>query len=221
MTGDAQIGELMAELAAGRMPPADARVLVVPAPSTTHAAVLAFTAHHLVAADVPDRWIQDQVRHDPFTAPTSPEFLRELGRRAGHQAGTVDVVFIAPAGSANGAPLAVREVLPDSQPRVERARRYRRDVRAWQTLDRAGLIVIGRGLGGRWEASYEVAPVRRGRGLGRQLAATARTLIPPTDTLFLQASPGNAASIRAAIGAGYTAVGAEVLFGGRVRSDPA
>jgi hypothetical protein len=221
MTGDAQIGDLMAELAAGRMPPTDARVLVVPAPSTTHAAVLAFTAHHLIAADVPGRWIQAQVRHDPFTAPTSPAFLLELGRRAGHPAGTMDVVFTAPAGSASSAHLTVHEVPPDSQPRVERARRYRRDVRVWQTLDEAGLIVIGRGLGGRWEASYEVALTHRGRGLGRQLATTARTLIPPTDTLFLQASPGNAASIRAAIGAGYTVIGAEVLFGGRVGSDPA
>ncbi|HKA70133.1 MAG TPA: GNAT family N-acetyltransferase [Actinomycetes bacterium] len=220
MSGDAQIGELMAEVAAGRMPPTDARVLVVPAPSTTHAAVLAFTAHHLIAADVPDRWIQEQVRRDPFTAPTSPAFLLELGRRAGHPAGTVDVVFAAPAVGSNGAALAVREVPLDLQPRVERARRYRRDVRVWQTADGAGLVVIGRGLGGRWEASYEVAPARRGHGLGRQLAATARSLIPPDDTLFLQASPGNAASIRAAIGAGYIVIGAEVLFGGLVGSDP-
>ena len=220
MTGDAQIGELMAEIAAGRMPPTDARVLVVPAPSTTYAAVLAFTAHHLIAADVPDRWIQERIRHDPFTAPTSPAFLLELGRRAGHPAGTVDVVFTAPAVSASAAPLAVREVPLDSQPRVERARRYRRDVRVWQLLDGAGLLVIGRGLGGRWEASYEVAPDQRGRGLGRQLAATARGLIPPADTLFLQASPGNAASVRAAISAGYAIIGAEVLFGGRVGSAP-
>ncbi|HKE52028.1 MAG TPA: GNAT family N-acetyltransferase [Actinomycetes bacterium] len=219
MTGDAQIGALMADLAAGRIPPVDAQVRVVPAPSTTHAAVLAFTGHHVIAADVPDRWIQQHVRHDPLTAPTSPAFLLELGRRAGHPAGTVDVVFTAPAVSTDLARLAVREVLPDSQPRVERARRYRRDVRVWQTLDEAGLVVIGRGLGGRWEASYEVTPEHRGRRLGRQLAATARTLIPPNDALFLQASPGNAASLRAAIGAGYTVVGAEVLFGGRVGQD--
>lgn len=218
VTGDAAIGELMAEVAAGRMPPADARVEVVPAPSTTHAAVLAFTAHHLIAAEVPEQWVHDQVQDDPLTAPTSPRFLLELGRRIGHPARTLDIVFAAPALTADGAPLAIAEVAPDAQGRVERALRYRRDVRAWETPDGTGLLVLGHGLGGRWEASYEVAPAHRGRGLGRQLATAARALVPPADTVFLQASPGNAASVRAALAAGYTVVGAEVLFGGRLRS---
>ena len=225
MSGDAVLGDLMADLAAGRMPPADARVVVVPAPSTTHAAVLAFTAHHVVAADVPDAWVQERTKHDPFTAPTSPEFLLELGHRIGRPAGTVDVVFAAPAATPPAATppgatpdtLPVREIEPSAaEHRVKRALRYRRGVRTWQTTDGTGLLVIGRGLGGRWEASYEVTPGARGRGLGRRLAATARTLIPPGDTAFLQASPGNTASMRAAIGAGYIVLGAEVLFGGRL-----
>ncbi|MCI0688483.1 MAG: hypothetical protein L0Y54_14795 [Sporichthyaceae bacterium] len=216
MTGDASIGALMAEIAAGRMPAPDAGVEVVPAPSTTHAAVLAFTAHHLIAADVPDDWVQARVRHDPFTAPTSPEFLLALGDRIGRPAGMVDVVFGAPAADPDSAPLELRRAGENGSGRVERARRYRRAVQAWETADGAAVLVLGRGLGGRWEASYEVQPAQRGRGLGRLLAATARCLVPPGATVFLQASPGNAASMRAAIGAGYTVIGAEVLFGGRL-----
>ncbi|MGH9244157.1 MAG: GNAT family N-acetyltransferase, partial [Acidimicrobiales bacterium] len=52
----------------------------------------------------------------------------------------------------------------------------------------------------------------RGRGLARRLAAAATTLIPPGEPLFAQVAPANTASLRALLAAGYSPIGAEVLF---------
>jgi len=59
--------------------------------------------------------------------------------------------------------------------------------------------------------AYEVAPAARDRGLGRRLAASAGRFVDG-EPLFAQVSPGNAASMRACLAAGYTPIGAEVLF---------
>jgi hypothetical protein len=76
----------------------------------------------------------------------------------------------------------------------------------------AGVLVVGRGLAGRREMAFEVDGSARDRGLGRALAAAAPTLIPEGEYVFAQASPGNAASVRAVLAAGYTPIGSEVLF---------
>ena len=95
-------------------------------------------------------------------------------------------------------------------PRVSRANRYRVDVRAYEAD--GGLLVLGRGLAGRWEVAVEVDPAYRGRGLGRRLAAAAPGLLPPGEPLWAQVAPANVASLRAFLAAGYRPVGAEVLL---------
>ena len=95
-------------------------------------------------------------------------------------------------------------------PRVARAERYRVDVRAYQVP--GGLLVLGRGLAGRWEVAVEVDPGYRGRGLGRRLATAAPGLVPPGEPLWAQVAPANVASVRAFLAAGYRVVGAEVLL---------
>ncbi|WP_433337373.1 GNAT family N-acetyltransferase [Spirillospora sp. CA-294931] len=57
-----------------------------------------------------------------------------------------------------------------------------------------------------------VEPGARGRGLGRSLARAARHLAP--GPLWAQIAPGNAASVRCFLAAGFEAVGAEVLLVG-------
>ena len=99
-----------------------------------------------------------------------------------------------------------------SHRRVARANRYRRDLQVLGDRDGGGLLVLGRGLAGRWEVAFEVEPERRGRGLGRALARSARHLVPAGEPLFAQVSPGNVASVRALLAAGYAPVGSEVLF---------
>jgi hypothetical protein len=106
--------------------------------------------------------------------------------------------------------LALTELDDADHPRVRRARRYRDDVRIWAAD--GGILIMGRGLGGRWEAAIEVDEVRRNAGLGRQLAAAARHLVPEDRPVWAQIAPGNAASVRAFLAAGYVPVGAEALL---------
>jgi len=72
--------------------------------------------------------------------------------------------------------------------------------------------MLGRGLAGRWEVAVEVAPEHRGQGLGRALARAAPALVPSGEPLFAQVSPGNVASVRAFLAAGYRPICSEVLF---------
>src|SRR6185437_3781298 len=95
-------------------------------------------------------------------------------------------------------------------PRLARAHRYRDEVRAWQAD--GGIVMLGRGVGGRWEVAVEVDQDRQGRGLGRRLALAARHLVPGGAPLWAQIAPGNVASMRAFLAAGYEPAGAEALL---------
>jgi len=81
---------------------------------------------------------------------------------------------------------------------------------AWQA--EGGVVMIGRGIAGRWEVAVEVDPEHRGRGLGRTLAIAARHLVPAEAVVWAQIAPGNAASVRAFLAAGFQPVGAEALL---------
>jgi hypothetical protein len=74
------------------------------------------------------------------------------------------------------------------------------------------VLVLGRGLGGRWEAAVEVEPGTRNGGVGRALAAAARHVVPDGRPVWAQVAPGKASSLRAFLAAGYAPVGAEVLL---------
>ena len=97
-----------------------------------------------------------------------------------------------------------------AHPRIARALRYRDDVRAW--LADGGVVLLGRGVAGRWEVAIEVEPGHRGQGLGALLAIAARHLVPAGRPLWAQIAPGNAASVRAFLAAGFRPVGAEALL---------
>jgi hypothetical protein len=204
--------ELLEAAARGRFPPPDAAVEVLPPASGGPTdAVCAFTAHHVVAAPVEADWVHERVRRDPLTAPVSAAFLAELGSRLGAAPGTVDVVLAAAA--LDGPPPL--ELVEDGgdHPRAQRARQMRIGVRVLRTPAGDGHLILGRGLAGRLEASFDVATAARGDGLGRGLALAARHVAPEGAAVFAQVAPGNAASLRAVLAAGYMPLGAEVLFG--------
>ena len=196
-------------MAGGRPPAADGAVTVLPrAAGGAAAAVLGFTAHHVVAADVDPGWVRSVLPPGSLSAPLSARFLAALADRVGAEPGAFDAVLVAPA-----AAVPLPGLVPAAaagHPRMARADRYRVDVRAY-AVDGA-LLVLGRGLAGRWEVAVEVDPAYRGRGLGRRLAAAAPGLVPPGEPLWAQVAPANVASLRAFLAAGYRAVGAEVLL---------
>jgi GNAT superfamily N-acetyltransferase len=208
------VADLLSRVAAGYPPPEDGEVEVFGQPPGPVAAVLGFTAHHVIAADVDPAWVHHTLPPDDLGAPMAATFVAALASRIGRRPGSLDVVLVA-AGADGDPPVELVElvdVAPPDHPRVERARRYRQELRVWQTADGAGLVAVGRGLAARWEAAYEVELDARGRGLGRRLVSAARHLVPTGAHLWLEIAPGNVASLRSALAAGYTPVGAEVLM---------
>jgi GNAT superfamily N-acetyltransferase len=204
-----RLAALVEEAARGRFPAADGALEVLPPPPGAAMAVVAFTAHHVIAAAVEPAWVRAQLPGDDLSAPMGARFLVALGDRIGRQAGSLDVVLAAP-GLAGEAELV--EVDAADHPRVVRAHRYRRDVRVFAAGAGAAVVVVGHGLAGRTEVAIEVDPAARGAGLGVRTLAGARRLFGEDEVVFAQVAPGNAASLRAFLRAGFEPIGCEVLF---------
>lgn len=200
--------DLLAGIEAGRFPEPDGLVEVIRPECDRDIGVFAFTAHTVVSADVEPDWCAAHLPDGDLSAPVSPPFLTALASRLGRRINLVDSVLLAPA-LPGPPPVPMAEIEPAGHPRVARALRYRAGVRTFAT--EGAVLVLGRGVGGRTEAAVEVDPGARGRGLGRALAAAARHLCGGT-AVWAQVTPGNAASVRAFLAAGYCPVGAEVLL---------
>jgi len=207
------LADLLRRAAAGDPPPADGSVTVLPQAPGPVAAVLAFTNHHVIAADVEPAWVHDRLAHGDMSAPVAAPFLHALGQELGRPFDNLDLVLVAigrpgPPGS------DLVEVPSDhTHVRVARSLIYRTEVRTFSTPGGDGVLIIGRGLAGRWEAAFEVDPSVQGRGMGRALAAAAVRLIPVGEPLYLQVSPGNVSSLRAVLATGsFKPLGAELLY---------
>jgi hypothetical protein len=194
------------EVAAGRFPPADGRVTIVPAPSQRDAGVLGFTAHAVIFIDADPGWVTSQLPDGDLAGPLSPAFLHALCEHTGREAHTIDILCVAPA-LPGPPPIALTSGTDADHPRLARALRYRDSVRAWRAD--GGIVTIGRGIAGRWEVSIEVDLGRRRSGVGRALAAAARHLLPAGTPLWAQIAPANVASVRAFLAAGFQPAGAE------------
>lgn len=193
----------------GDFPPADGGVTILPQPSTRDAGVIALTGHSVVITDADTDWVVAQLPAGDLAATLSPRFLHALAARTHRVAHSTDILACATALS--GPPPAALQAEPNpAHPRFARALQYRDEVRAWRT--RGGLVMVGRGLGGRWEVAVEVDAAYRGCGLGRSLAEAARHLVPDSAPLWAQIAPGNAASVRAFLAAGFRPIAAEALL---------
>jgi len=205
----AALAAILAEAAAGRFPPADGNVTVLPQPSPRDAGVVALTAHSVVFTDADPGWVRSRLPAGDLSAPLSPAFLAALAAHTGREAHDTDMLTCAAA--LPGPPaIELTELADPAHPRISRALRYRDDVHAWQAA--GGVVLVGRGLAGRWEVALEVDAGHRGRGLGRSLAFAARHLVPGGGALWAQIAPGNAASVRAFLAAGFAPVGGEALL---------
>jgi hypothetical protein len=206
------LGRVLLAAAAGRFPSLDGRTDVVPSPPGRSDAVVGFTAHHVVAADIAGDDVLARLPRGDVGATMDVRFLAWLGERLRSVPGMVDAVLVADALEGEPHEMGLVEVAAASHPRVERSARYRTDLRTFDDERRRAVLTIGRGLAGRLEVSVEVDPAHRDVGLGRHMAEAARTFVPPGEPLFAQVTPGNAASLRAFLAAGYRPIGSEVLF---------
>jgi GNAT superfamily N-acetyltransferase len=201
-----RLAVLLEDAARGRFPEPDGLVEVLP-PAGTAMAVVGFTAHFAIAADVPEAWLRERLPDDDLLAPLSAPFLAELGRRIGRSDDGIDVVLAA--GGLEGE-AALRETGAAAHPRAARAFARRADVRVFE--GDGAVVTFGRGLAGRAEVSIEVDRAARGRGVARRALVEARRLVGPDGVVFAQIAPGNAASLRAFLRAGFEPIGSEALF---------
>lgn len=207
-----ELAEILDAAAAGRFPPPDGGTTVLPQPCERDVGVIAFTAHSVVFTDEDPRWVRGTLAAldcDRLAATMHPRFLGALLERTGRRMDTIDLLTVA-SPLAGAPPLRLTELADAAHPREVRARQRRDDIRIWAAD--GGLIILGRGVAGRWEAAIEVDEGRREAGLGRALATAARHLVPTGQPIWAQQAAGNARSVRAFQAAGFRPVGAEALF---------
>jgi len=207
-----RLAEILDAAAHGHFPPPDGGTDVLPQPSQRDAGVIAFTAHAVVFLDDDPEWVRTTMAGidcDDLATTMNPRFLTALLDRTGRSVDTIDLLTVAsPLPGAPPVPLS--EITDPDHPRVRRARMRRDDVRVWAAD--GGLVILGRGVAGRWETAIEVNEQVRHRGLGRALATAARHLVPAGEPVWSQQAAGNARSIRAFQAAGFRPVGAEALL---------
>ncbi|MGW5558130.1 GNAT family N-acetyltransferase [Micromonospora sp. NPDC003944] len=209
---DRTLAEILDAAAHGHFPPPDGGTTVVSQPSHRDAGVIAFTAHSVVFTDEDPQWVRRtlaSVDCDPLAATMNPRFLGALLDRTRRRTDTIDLLTVA-SPLTGPPPLRMIALVDADHPREVRARRRRDEVRVWAAD--GGVVVLGRGVAGRWEAAIEVDDERRRRGLGRALATAARHLVPDGQPVWAQQAAGNARSVRAFQAAGFRPVGAEALL---------
>ena len=208
------LAAMLAAAATGVFPPVDGVVEVHPPDTDGTGAIVEFTGHSVVLTD---RDPTELVRRgaDGFGGVIHPDVVRWLAGPKGW-IGTHDVVLVGR--GTGGGPLPVRDDLFD-HPRVVRARAHRRDVVVLG--DERGFVTLGTGLVGRREISVELLGPG-GTGAGRALIDGGLGASSPGELVWAQVSPGNAASLRAFLAAGFTPIGAEILLApGQWASDQA
>ncbi len=82
----------------------------------------------------------------------------------------------------------------------------------YQDPRRSALAVISTGIAGLTELSFELEPGHRGTGGGARLAADALSAVPSGQLAVAAVAPGNAASLRALLDAGFKPLGSLQLF---------
>ena len=207
-----RLAVLLDHAAHGRYPAPDGDVEIVPPPPGRAQAVVAFTAHSVIATSLDEASLRPLLPPGDLGAAMHADTLSHIGRCLGATPGSVDVVLVAMGAEEEQRLLLRPDESLQGHPRVTRARRYRTNVSVLSDERQRVAVVLGQGLAGRWEISVDVDDSYRGQALATAVVSAARRLLPPDVPVWAQVAPGNAASLRAFLSAGFTPVGAEVLF---------
>lgn len=197
--------------ARGRFPAADGSAEVVEPWLAGVEAVVSLTGRAYIAtsysADELARW-----HLDGFGSALDPRFVSWLAGPDGW-CDCVDLLMVA-AGTGTGAghdALPRLDDLDDAHTgdRAAHARAVRSDVVLHG--DERGSVTLASGIAGLAEIGVEVAEGRRSRGGGRALVRDALTLVPAGEPVLAAVAPGNAASVRAILAAGFSPIGSVQL----------
>jgi L-amino acid N-acyltransferase YncA len=206
------LAELLTAAATGRPPQPDGSWRRVPPWRPGVEAVLAFTGHAVVAVadDVSDREL-DRLGVDGIGGAHHPRVLTAL---AGPE-GWVDSLDLVLAARSTGGPDALVD-RPDlaAHPRVRWAGAVRDDVRVlgYAEPDTRSVATLSRGIGGLTELSVELEQAVRGHGHGARFVHAARSAAPPGELVLAAVAPGNVASLRAFLRAGFAPVASVQLL---------
>ena len=214
------LAELITAAADGRFPEADGGWRRVPPWRPGLEAIIAFTAHAVlaVAPDITDQRLIS-LGVNGFGGAADPRLITAL---AGPD-GWIDSLDMLMAGRGTGRagepPRLVGRPDLATHPRAAFAVRLRDQVRPMGYADRSrgALALISCGIAGLTELSFELEPQRRGQGGGSELVRDALTAIPAGQLVMAAVAPGNAASVRALLAAGFVPLGSLQLFRRAVR----
>jgi hypothetical protein len=212
---DHQLAGLITAAATGRFPAVDGGWRRVPLWRPGLEAIIAFTGHAVlaVAPDISDERLAS-LGVDGFGGAHDPRLVTALAGPGGW----IDSLDIVMAGRGTGQagqpPRLVDRPDLAAHPRAAFAAMIRDQPRAMGYPDpgRLALAVISRGIAGLTELSFELEPGRRGRGGGAGLVRDALSTIPSGQLVLAAVAPGNAASVRALLAAGFVPLASIQLF---------
>ncbi len=207
---------LITAAAAGRFPDPDGGWQRVPPWRPGLEAVLSFTGHAVfaVAPDIPDHRLAS-LGADGFGGAHDPRLIAAL---AGPE-GWIDCLDMLMTGRGTGRaggppPLIDRPDLA-THPRAAFAARIRSHPRVLGYPEPGRIRRRDHQPGHRrslTELSFQLEPGQRGRGGGSRLAADALSAVPAGGLAVAAVAPGNAASVRALLSAGFVPLGSVQLF---------
>jgi hypothetical protein len=208
------LGVLIAAAASGQFLPVDGAWHRVPPWRPQLEAIVAFTGHAVLA--VSDETTDDVLAAlgpDGFGGAHDPRLVAALAGPGGW-IDSLDVLLARRGtGTAPGASRLVPRPDLAGHPRVLFAREHRDDVRVlgYPAVTRSAVATLSRGVGGLCELSVEVDVPHRG-GSGARLIEDAISSVPEGELVVAAAAPGNAASLRALLTAGFIPLGSLQLF---------
>lgn len=174
--------------------------------------IISFTGHSLLAIgdDISDDHLA-KLGVDGFGGATQPSVLLELAGPTGW-IDSLDVL-LAQRVKSTASPLVERPDLLD-HPRVGFARALREDVKVFGRHDvtTRSVATLGRGIGGLLEMSVELDPGERRKGTASDFIRAALAAAPSDDVVVAAVAPGNAASLRSFLAAGFVILGSSQLL---------
>jgi hypothetical protein len=212
---DHPLAELIASAATGQFPDPDGGWRRVPPWRPGLEAIVSFTGHAVCAVepDIPDRLLVS-LGADGVGGAHDPRLIAALAGPGGW----IDSLDILMAHRGTGRvgvpPRLVNRPDLATHPRAMFAARIRDELALMGYPDprRRALAVAGQGIAGFTELSFELEPWCRGEGRGAELVSDALTVVPSGQLVVAAVAPGNAASVRALLSAGFVPLGSLQLF---------